>query len=33
LLVSALGIGNAFENIVAVSFIFGYNSLLDTLLS
>jgi Na+-driven multidrug efflux pump len=33
LLVSALGIGNAYENIFGVSLILGYNSLLDTLIS
>ena len=33
LLISALGIGNAYENIFGVSLILGYNSLLDTLIS
>jgi hypothetical protein len=33
LLVSALGLANSYENILCISLILGYNSLLDTLIS
>ena len=33
ILVSALGLGNSYQNIFGISLILGYNSLLDTQIS